>query len=143
MPAGTIRIGDGTATDVLDVVDGGWASGGQSLVNANYDTALNLSYLANNAIELGNIDLSGGDLSPAATSPYNISITSTGGLVEANELSFDLVAVGTGVTGGFGTSRGSDPHPDRIAIRYHGGEHGGRVHESGRSDHAREPEHRR
>ena len=103
MPSSTVAIGDGTSTDVLDVADGGWSAGGQSVINANYGTALNLSYAGNNAIELGTIDLNGGSLALQATSPSDVSITSSGGLIQANELSFNLHAIGT-ATGGFGTA---------------------------------------
>jgi mucin-19 len=103
MPAGTIVVTDGTATDVVNVADGGWASGGMSTLNGNYGTALNLGYLAVNEIQLGTINLNGGNLQLEETSPFNVAITSTGGLVQANELSFTLNAIGT-ATGGFGTA---------------------------------------
>ena len=103
MPAGTIVVTDGTANDVVNVADGGWASGGMSTLNGNYGTALNLGYAAVNEIQLGTINLNGGNLGLAETSPFNVAITSTGGLVQANELSFTLNAIGT-ATGGFGTA---------------------------------------
>jgi filamentous hemagglutinin family protein len=109
MPASTVLVKDPNDDTVLDVADGGWASGNVSAISASYGTALNLSYAGNNAIALGTITLNGGDLNLQATSPSNISITSTGGLIEANNFSFNLVDAngidgtqGT-ATGGFGT----------------------------------------
>jgi mucin-19 len=111
MPAGTILVTDGTANDVVNIADGGWDSGGISTLNANYGTALNVAYQADNAIELGTITLSGGNLALRETSPFNVAITSTGGLVEANALSFNLDAIDS-ATGGFGTA--SSPIPTQI-----------------------------
>ena len=80
-----------------------------SAISANYGTALNLSYAGDNAIRLGTITLGGGNLNLQATSPSNIALTSTGGLIEANNFSFNLVDAngmdGTNgtATGGFGT----------------------------------------
>ncbi len=110
MPASTVLIESTDMTPVLAVADDGWAQGGLSSVSSSYDTPLNLSYSANNAIKLDTVNLHGGDLALQATNPYDISITSTGSLIQANAFSFNLVdgnqIDGTdGVaTGGFGTA---------------------------------------
>ncbi len=109
MPAGTVLVTDTSADTVLNVTDGGWTAGNVSAISASYGTALNLSYAGVNAVQLGTVSLNGGNLNLQATSPSNISITSTGGLISANNFSFNLVDAngidGTGgvATGGFGT----------------------------------------
>jgi hypothetical protein len=110
MPASTVLIEDTLASTVFSVVDGGWAQGGVSVLTADYGTALNLGYSGNNAIELGTVALNGGNLSLQATNPFDISITSSGGLIQADAFSFNLVdanqidgSSGT-ASGGFGTA---------------------------------------
>jgi filamentous hemagglutinin family protein len=104
MPAGLIQITDTSSNPVVVVNDGGWSAGGLSAVSANYASALSLSVTANNAIQLGAISLSGGNLSLQETNPFNLAITSNGGLVQASNLSFSLTdPVGT-ASGGFGSA---------------------------------------
>ncbi len=118
MPAGTILIRDAGANTVLAVADGGWAQGGISALDAAYGTALDLSYSANNAIQLGTVNLNGGDLALQAANPFDISITSSGGLIQANAFSFNLID-SNGIDGRQGTASGgfgtlADPIHTRI-----------------------------
>lgn len=110
MPGGTVQIDQAGSpgTHIVAITDGG--VNGSSALAVNYGSALNFTYNAINAIQLGSINLGSGDLTLGVSNPFDVSITSLGGSISGGQVTFTLnpeynyASPSTVATGGFGTS---------------------------------------
>ena len=110
MPAGTVQINQtgSPLTQIVAITDGGVS--GSSTLAVNYGSALNFTYNAVDAIQLGTVNLGSGNLTLGISNPYQVGITSVGSSISGAQVSFNLnsetnyAAPDSVASGGFGTA---------------------------------------